>query len=88
VVEGLGLGVLGAALGCAAGWALAVALTGAGIMMPPPPTFTRGFPLVIDVVPGLYAAVALVMIATLGAASILPAARAARLNITEALGHV
>ena len=59
-----------------------------GIIMPPPPTFTRGFPLQIDVVPTLYATVLVVMVATLGAAALLPAARAARLRITDALGHI
>jgi ABC-type antimicrobial peptide transport system permease subunit len=63
-------------------------LTGAGIMMPPPPTFTTGFPLQIDVVPTLYWIVLMVMVATVGVAAVLPAARAARLKITDALGHV
>jgi putative ABC transport system permease protein len=85
VVEGLGLGVLGGALGVALGWALALGLTRAHIAMPPPPTFTTGFPLVIDVVPALSIGVFVLMVATLLVASILPAARAARLRITEAL---
>ena len=85
VVEGLGLGVLGAAIGVALGWTLAVGLTRARIAMPPPPTFTTGFPLVIDVVPALGIGVFVLMVVTLLVASILPAARAARLRITEAL---
>jgi putative ABC transport system permease protein len=85
VVEGLGLGVLGGALGVALGWALAIGLTRAKIAMPPPPTFTTGFPLVIDVVPALGVGVFVLMVITLLVASILPAARAARLRITEAL---
>lgn len=88
VVEGLTLGTLGGLLGLAGGYALATGLTRAGIQMPPPPTFTTGFPLQIAVVPALYASVLIVMIATLGAAAVLPAARAARLRITDALGHV
>ena len=85
VVEGVGLGVLGGAIGVGLGWACAVMLTRARIAMPPPPTFTTGFPLVIDVVPALGVGVFLLMVGTLLAASILPAARAARLRITEAL---
>jgi putative ABC transport system permease protein len=85
IVEGLGLGVLGAGVGVALGWALAVVLTRARIAMPPPPTFTTGFPLVIDLVPALGAGVFVLMVVTLLVASILPAARAARLRITEAL---
>jgi putative ABC transport system permease protein len=88
VVEGLGLGMIGGGLGLLLGYALAVGLTRAGIRMPPPPTFTTGFPLVISVVPVLYAAVLILMIVTLGVAAVLPAARAARLRITDALGHV
>jgi putative ABC transport system permease protein len=88
VVEGLGLGAIGGGAGLALGYALAVGLTGAGIRMPPPPTFTTGFPLVISVVPALYAGVLALMIVTLGVAAVLPAARAARLRITDALGHV
>jgi putative ABC transport system permease protein len=88
VAEGLSLGAIGGALGVALGYALAVALTNAGIMMPPPPTFTRGFPLEIAVVPALYAVVMALMVATLGVAAVLPAARAARLRIIDALGHV
>jgi ABC-type lipoprotein release transport system permease subunit len=56
--------------------------------MPPPPTFTTGFPLVISVVPVLYVAILVLMIVTLGIAAVLPAARAARLRITDALGHI
>jgi putative ABC transport system permease protein len=88
IVEGLALGTIGGVIGLAAGWALARGLTAAGIIMPPPPTFTTGFPLQIAVVPALYAGVLLLMIVTLGVAAVLPAARAARLRITDALGHV
>lgn len=87
VVEGLGLGVLGAAGGVAVGWLLAFVLTRARIQMPPPPTYTTGFPLVIDLVPALGAGVFVLMVVTLLVASILPAARAARLRITDALAH-
>ena len=88
VVEGLTLGVIGGGLGLAAGWAAAIGLSRAGIIMPPPPTFTTGFPLEIDVVPALYVMVLVLMVVTLGVAAVLPAARAARLRITDALGHI
>jgi putative ABC transport system permease protein len=87
VVEGLALGAIGGLLGLALGWTAAIILTRADVMMPPPPTFTRGFPLEIDVVPSLYVAVLVLMVFTLGVAAVLPAARAARLRITDALGH-
>ncbi|HVL68349.1 MAG TPA: FtsX-like permease family protein [Vicinamibacterales bacterium] len=88
VVEGLVLGALGGLLGLALGYLLARGLTAARIQMPPPPTFTTGFPLQIEVVPALYAAVLAAMVVTLGVAALLPAARAARLRITDALAHV
>ena len=88
VVEGLALGTIGGSLGLALGYTLARVLTAADIQMPPPPTFTTGFPLEIEVVPALYGAVLVVMVLTLGAAALLPAVRAARLRITDALGHV
>jgi putative ABC transport system permease protein len=87
VTEGIGLGFLGGVLGAALGYGLALFLNAAGIIMPPPPTFTRGFRLVIDVVPVLYVVVPLLMTITLLMASLLPAAKAARLKITDALGH-
>jgi putative ABC transport system permease protein len=88
IVEGLGLGTIGGALGLGLGYALAIGLTRAGIRMPPPPTFTTTVPLEVSVVPALYGAVMVLMIVTLGLAAVLPAARAARLRITDALGHV
>jgi ABC-type lipoprotein release transport system permease subunit len=78
---------LGGSAGAALGWALATFLTYAHIMMPPPPTYTTGFRLVIDVVPALWIGVPILMAVTLLMASVLPAARAARLRITDALGH-
>jgi putative ABC transport system permease protein len=88
IAEGLALGVVGGALGLTLAAVLATALSNAGIMMPPPPTFTTGFPLQIDVVGSLYWTVLVVMVATVGVAAVWPAARAARLRITDALGHV
>ena len=88
IAEGLGFGVAGGALGLALAALLATGLSNAGIMMPPPPTFTTGVALQIDVVAQLYWVVFAVMVATVGIAAVLPAARAARLRITDALGHV
>ena len=50
VVEGLGLGLVGGSVGVALAAALATTLSNAGIVMPPPPTFTTGVPLLIAVV--------------------------------------
>lgn len=87
VTEAFGLGLLGGIAGALFGWIAADAINGAHIMLPPPPTFSRGVLLNIDVVPALWMAVPVLMLVTLLIASILPAARAARLRITDALGH-
>jgi putative ABC transport system permease protein len=87
VTEAFGLGLLGGVIGATLGYGAAHAITAAHIMLPPPPTFSRGVLLNIDVVPALWIAVPLLMLGTLLVASILPAARAARLRITDALGH-
>src|SRR5262249_29424530 len=87
LTEAFGLGLLGGVAGAVFGWIAARGLTAAHIMLPPPPTFSRGVLLNIDVVPALWIAVPVLMLITLLIASFLPAARAARLRITDALGH-
>jgi putative ABC transport system permease protein len=87
ITEAFGLGLLGGVIGATLGYVAAHAITAAHIMLPPPPTFSRGVLLNIDVVPALWIAVPLLMLGTLLVASFLPAARAARLRITDALGH-
>jgi len=88
VAEGLALGTLGAAVGVALGSVLATVLTRAQIQLPPPPTFSRPVPLTILVERPLLIAVPILLVSTLLLASLLPAARAARLRITDALGHL
>jgi putative ABC transport system permease protein len=87
ITEAFGLGVLGGVTGAVVGWIAARAINAASITLPPPPTFSRGVLLIIDVVPALWIAVPVLMLVTLLIASFLPAARAARLRITDALGH-
>ncbi len=88
LVEAGGLGLFGGAVGVGTGLLLARVLTTAHIMMPPPPTYTTGFPLVIDIVPPLATGIFITMVVTLLVAAALPAVRASRLRITEALAHV
>ncbi len=85
ILEGLMLGVIGGIVGVSLGCVLAATLSFIGIPMPPPPGMEVGFtaeilvtsPLVID-------AFALAMITTV-LASLMPAIRASRLNIVDAL---
>jgi putative ABC transport system permease protein len=85
-------GTVVAVLGCLAGAALALALctvlNHSGIVLPPPPGVTHGMPLHVKFYGAAYAAGALAMLATMTLASYLPARRASRIPIVEALVHV
>ena len=85
-------GVALAAIGCIAGTVLALvvraALNHSGIVLPPPPGVTHGAPLHVKIYGLAYAVGAISMIATAALASYLPARRAARMSIVEALAHV
>ncbi|MGD0012983.1 MAG: FtsX-like permease family protein [Bryobacteraceae bacterium] len=88
VLEGVITGALGAGLGVLLGNGVAALLNHAGIEMPPPPGNVRGFPLHIQHVPELMIVVSFLVIATLAVASVMPAIRASRIKIVEALAHV
>jgi putative ABC transport system permease protein len=85
VVEAAVLGLIGAALGIAAGLALALAISAVGIPMPPPPNSNVGYTAMIQLVPSVFAsAFAVGWVATVLAA-IPPAWRVARIPIVDAL---
>jgi putative ABC transport system permease protein len=88
VFEGVLTGVLGAAsgvlLGNGAGWVL----NRAGLQMPPPPGNTEGFEFRVLHEPALMIGASVLVVLTMTAASILPAVRASRVRIVEALAHV
>jgi putative ABC transport system permease protein len=81
-------GAVAAGLGVAAGWGLGELLNHLGIVLPPPPGNTSGLPLKVLHEPALMAGAALLVMITLAAASLMPAVRASRLRIVEALSHV
>jgi putative ABC transport system permease protein len=81
-------GAVAAGLGVAAGWGLGELLNHLGIVLPPPPGNTSGLPLKVLHEPALMAGAALLVMITLAAASVMPAVRASRLRIVEALSHV
>ncbi len=84
--------VLVAVVGCLAGAAFALVLRAvlnrSGIMLPPPPGVAHAIPLHIKFYPAAYVLGAAVMLLTVLAAAWLPARRAARREIVEALAHV
>ncbi len=88
VVEGVFIGILGGVMGSAAGLMAIKIMNGAHLMLPTPPGNTRPFPITIPVVPGIFVGVFLLMIATMIVAGFLPAMRASRLKIVDALNHI
>jgi len=88
MVEATLLGILGAAFGLAVGNLLGMLLNAAGLHLPPPPGYTVSVPFRVLHVPTLMIGSSILVIVSLAAASILPAVRASRLQIAEALAHV
>ncbi|HEY0143955.1 MAG TPA: FtsX-like permease family protein [Thermoanaerobaculia bacterium] len=88
LIEGLMIGILGGLLGWVAGYGATELINAAGITMPPPPSFEKGISLKVHFVPELYAGVFALIASTLVFAAIIPAVRAARLRIVDALRHV
>ena len=89
LLEGLYLGLIGGALGLAAAFVAAqlINLSG-GIAIAPPPGSSRGYVVLINMVPGVmvYALVTAVLSALLSA--LLPALRASRMPTADALRAV
>jgi ABC-type lipoprotein release transport system permease subunit len=56
--------------------------------MPPPPGAVSGFPLKLALEPGDFAVAAVVMLVVMAVSALPPVARAMRLRIVDALGHV
>jgi len=88
MVEATLIGVLGAAVGVAAGNLLGVLLNASGLHIPPPPGTTVDMSFRVLYMPSLMIGSAVMVIVSLALASILPALRASRLQIVEALAHV
>jgi putative ABC transport system permease protein len=81
-------GILGAAVGLIGGNLLGMALNASGLHLPPPPGTSFDMMFRVLHVPGLMIGSSLTVIVSLTLASILPAIRASRLQIAEALAHV
>jgi len=88
MLEATLLGLLGAAAGVAGGNLFGSLLNAAGLHMPPPPGYTVHIPFRVLHVPALMIGSSLMVVVSLALASMLPAIRASRLQITEALAHV
>ncbi|MDR3774875.1 MAG: FtsX-like permease family protein [Terracidiphilus sp.] len=88
VLEATLLGVLGAIVGVAGGNLIGFLLNHAGLHLPPPPGTTSPMLFQVLHVPSLMIGSSILVIVSLAMAAILPAIRASRLQIAEALAHV
>jgi putative ABC transport system permease protein len=87
IAEGALLGLLGGAIGLAAGLLLAPAISAIGIPMPRAPGMAHGHVAGIVVTPGMALGSLALALVTALIASAYPAARASRLAIVDALRH-
>lgn len=88
VIEGIFMGIMGGALGAAFGFLAIKFMNRAHLVMPTPPGNTHPFLITIPLIPGIFTGVFLLMVATMIVASLLPALRASRLKIVDALNHI
>jgi putative ABC transport system permease protein len=87
LLENVLLGLLGSLLGAVLGVALAGLISGIGIPMPPPPGSNIGYTASIRMVWWVLVGAALTGMAAATIAAMLPARRASRLPVVEALRH-
>jgi putative ABC transport system permease protein len=87
-LEGLMTGVLGGVLGVATGALIAFLINSGDIMLPPPPGYTVGYKLSILLQPPVLVTAFLISVVTSTLSSILPALKASRLKVVDALGHI
>lgn len=85
VAENALLGLIGGVLGVLIGIALALAISAIGIPMPPPPNANGDYIAAVRVVPSVIAAAFVLGCVATVCAALLPARRATRMSISEAL---
>jgi putative ABC transport system permease protein len=88
LAEGLVLAVAGCVAGAVFALVVRAILNASGIVLPPPPGATTGFPISVKLYPLAYVAGFAAMLATVTVAAFFPARRASRISIVEALAHV
>ena len=88
VAEGVAIGVIGGILGLSIGSLLAWLINHGNVMLPPPPGYTSGYRLQILMQPAVLITAFLVSFVTATISSIVPALKASRMKIVDALGHI
>jgi putative ABC transport system permease protein len=88
LLEGLFVGVIGGAVGLALGGGLTALINHLHVELPPPPGYTSGMRLQIMLSASTTGAAFLVAAATATLSSVVPAFRASRQTIVDALGHI
>ena len=88
IIEGAFIGSLGAIIGLMASALAIKVINAAGIVMPPPPSFSTGIPLKINFVPLLAVGVFVLVTLTQTFSALVPSIKAARLKIVDALRHI
>jgi putative ABC transport system permease protein len=87
MLENAVLGIVGSVGGLLLGVLLAFVISAIGISMPPPPNSNTGYTAAIRIVPSVLGGAFVVGIAAAIGAAILPAWRASRRQVAEALRH-
>jgi putative ABC transport system permease protein len=85
VLEGLLVGIAGGIIGILGGWALGAVISAIGIPMPPPPGMAHGYVGRIILTSSLATDGIVLAVATTLLATVLPAWKAGRMNIVDAL---
>lgn len=85
IIEGILIGILGGIIGVLLGYLLAYAISEIGIPMPPPPGMAHGYVGQILVTPPLAIDALILALLTTLLASLMPAWKASRMNIVDAL---
>jgi putative ABC transport system permease protein len=88
LTEGFAIGVIGGVLGVVAGVAIANFINHGNVMLPPPPGYTVGYQLKIMMQAGVLLPAAVISVVTATLSSIVPAFKASRMKIVDALGHI
>jgi putative ABC transport system permease protein len=88
LLEGLLIGIIGGVAGLLAGAGASSVINHAHFMLPPPPGYTQGYALRVMLQPGILITAFLIAVITSTLSSILPALKASRLRIVDALGHI